>query len=367
MLESVSMLLFGRYLLQNYLKVLLLSVISFITILLVSRLSEIAHFATLGAPISYLALFTLYQIPYILPLAIPISCLLSSVILFQRLSHTRELVALRAGGLSLKQIIAPLLIAGVFLSLLCFYIVSELATTSHLATRKMAYELTSKNPLLLLQSAKIAKLKGAFVQMDPVQNGRSAQDLVIALNNRANKRLCLCLAKKVDMIEGEMRGEKVNLISSIPGGEIDHLMLENQEKLSSSAPEFARILRKKGWKIANDHLKFSLLRVRAEHFRKEGKSSAKCFSEMARRLSLGIAAFTFTLLGVSFGMEISRNQTKRGIVYVLILSAFALLTFFVGKELDHIFWLATTLFLLPHLLIVAASLWTLSRVHRGIE
>lgn len=361
------MLLFGRYLLKNYLKVLLLSVISFITILLVSRLAETAHFATLGAPLSYLALFVLYQIPYILPLAIPISCLLSALILFQRLSRTHELVAFRAGGLSLKQITAPLLMAGAFLSLLCFYIVSEIATTSHLATRKMAYELTSKNPLILLQSAKIAKLKGAFVQMDPIQNGRSAEDLVIGLNNHASQRLCLCLAKKVEMIDGELRGEKVNLISSIPGSQVDHLMLENQERLSSSAPEFARILRKKGWKIASDHLKFSLLRVRADHFRAAGKKCAKCYSEMARRISLGLAAFTFTLLGVAFGMEISRNQTKRGIAYVLILSAFALLTFFVGKELDHLFWLSTTLFFLPHLLIVAASLSTLSRISRGIE
>jgi len=58
--------LFSRYLVKHYLNVLILCVVSFIAILLVSRLEEIAEFASLGAPFSYLARFTLYHIPYIL-------------------------------------------------------------------------------------------------------------------------------------------------------------------------------------------------------------------------------------------------------------------------------------------------------------
>lgn len=361
--------IFASYLLKNYLKVLLLAVISFIAILLVSRLQEIAQFASIGAPYSYLALFTLYQIPYILPIAIPISCLISSMILFQRLSHTRELTALRAGGFSLSQILAPILLAGAFLSLGTFYISSELATSSHLATRRMVYELTSVNPLILLQSAKIAKLKGSYFQMDPIQNGKSAKNLLIAVKNRSNNRLNLCLAKKIKMKEGELQGEQVSLISTLPG---EHLIIENQSSLNSSAPEFAHLLRKKGWKIANDHLTFRLLKIREKMLREESGNKArynisKCHSEIIRRFSLGIASFTFTLMGVSFGMEISRQHTKRSLFIVLFLTALTLTTFFIGKELDHLVWAAASLFLFPHLLISVASLWTISRVNRGIE
>ena len=360
--------LYGRYLLKHYLKVLFLSVVSFIAILLVCRLEEIAHFASMGAPLPYLALFILYQIPYILPIAIPISCLISAMILFQRLSHTHELTALRAGGFSLKQIVTPILVAGAILALATFYIASELATSSHLATRKMAYDLTSENPLLLLQSAKIAKLKGSYVQMGPVHNGSAANDLLIALKNGANGRLNLCLAKKIKMENGNLKGREVSLISTAPGAGADHLVIENQDTLTSPASEFAQLLRKKGWKIANDHLKFSLLRVREQTLRQEGGAKlAKCHSEIIRRLSLGIAAFTFTLMGVSFGMEISRNRTKRGIILVLLLTGLTLILFFVGKELDHLFWAASALFLFPHALAAAASIWTLSRVSRGIE
>lgn len=367
--------IFWWYLLKNYLRVLFLSVFSFIAILLVSRLEEIAQFASMGAKPAYLALFTLYQIPYILPIAIPISCLISAMILFQRLSHTHELTALRSAGISVYKILTPILLAGGLLSLTTFYITSELATSSHLATRRMAYDLSSVNPILLLQSAKIAKLQDAYVQMDPVRNGESAQNLVIALNNPSGKRLSLCLVKEIEMEGDQLAAKHVSLISSSSAeGTFDHLIIENQKAMTSSAPEFAKLLRKSGWKIANDHLKFSLLRIRM-HTLKERIALGetlypllkKCYSEVIRRLSQSLAAFTFTLMGAAFGMEISRNQKKRGIISVLVLSASCLIAFCLGKQLAYMVWISALFFILPHIVILAASFRTLRFVNRGIE
>lgn len=93
-----------RYLLSHYLKVLVLCVTAFIAVLLTTRLDEIAHFASMGPEGFYIILYTLYQIPYILPIAIPISCLISSILLIQRLSRSHELTALRASGMGLKTI-----------------------------------------------------------------------------------------------------------------------------------------------------------------------------------------------------------------------------------------------------------------------
>jgi lipopolysaccharide export system permease protein len=367
--------IFSWYLLKNYLKVLLLSLISFIAILLVSRLEEIAQFAVMGAKPTYLALFSLYQIPYILPIAIPISCLISAMIVFQRLSQTHELTALRSCGIALQRIMTPILVAGAFLSIGTFYITSEMATSSHLATRKMVHDLCSVNPLLLLQSAKIARLQDAFVQMEPIRNGESAKDLVIALNNGAGERLNLCLVKQIEMEEEKLLAHQVSLISSSPTGKsFDHLIIENQQLMSSSAPEFAKLLRKSGWKVANDHLKFSLLRIRTQmlqqnlsHDKHLLRSIKKCHSEIVRRISSGIATFTFTLMGASFGMEIGRNQKKRGIFAVLLLSVICLIAFCVGKTFDSFFWIASLLFLLPHALITLASIWTVKRINQGIE
>jgi len=366
--------IFHWYLLKNFLRVLILSVSSFIAILLVSRLEEIAQFAAMGAKFSYLALFILYQIPYILPIAIPISCLISSLILFQRLSHTHELTALRSCGIALPRILAPILLAGAFFAMTTFYISSELATSSHLATRKMVHDISSVNPLLLLQSAKIARLQDAFIQMDPVRNGESAKDLVIVLNSGAGERLNLCLVKKIDMQGQKLMAKHVSLISSAAAEHFDHLIIENQKSMHSSAPEFAQLLRKSGWKMANDHLKFSLLRIRAKMLKQElakGKSVQrninKCQSECVRRISLGLATFVFTFMGAAFGMDISRNRSLRSLLCVIFLAATCLIAFCMGKAFSYLFWLASLFYLLPHVGILFASFWTLRRVNKGIE
>ncbi|MFZ0566097.1 MAG: LptF/LptG family permease [Chlamydiales bacterium] len=375
--------IFGLYLLKNYLKVLFLSLFSFIAILLVSRLEEIAQLASMGAKISYIALFALYQISYLMPVAISISCVISAILLFQRLSRTHELTALRSSGVSLYLIISPVLMAGAVLALINFYFTSEIATVSHLESRKKVYNLVSVNPLLLLQNAKIANLQGAYIQMDPIRNGKEVKDLLIVLNNRPNKRLNLCLAGKVVTHGEKLQAEQVSFISSLPSAQkedFDPLIIENQQMLSTSATELASIIGKKGWKITNDHLKFSLLRVRQNVLKKEiaiekdpvkkrklKRYLKKSYTEIARRVSLGLAAFTFTLMGTACGMEISRNHTNRGVISVLILASLSLVSFFMGKEFDHLFWIANLFFLLPHLLITLFSTWTLRRVNKGIE
>ena len=355
-----------NYLLRQYFKVLALSILTFITILVVSRLETIAHFATLGAPLSKITLFTLYQIPYVLPIAIPLSSLLSAMLLFMGMSQAHELTSLRASGYSLSKILAPILFAATLLFCLTFYISSEVATTAHLKTRQMVHNFGSVNPLVLLQNARIAKLQGAYVAMEPVKVGELARDVIVA--GRVKDHPFLYMVKKLGLKSGEFQAEQISLLSEHGGS----LAVENLKTMQTKASDFAYLLRPKGWKIANDHLNFSLLRARHAHLQKMGgpkmrKNLIKNQSEIVRRFSVSFAAFTFTLMGAALGMEISRQKNKRGILIAAILSSTALISFFVAHELDHLFWMSTLLLTLPHLLILAAVFWTLSRLQRGIE
>lgn len=123
--QVIIMPIIWRYLLSQYLKVLLFCSAAFVLLLLTLRLEEIAHFATLGPQGLYIFLYIYYQIPYILPIALPISALIAAIILFRRLSRLHELTAMRAAGLPLTAILTPLLIAAGFLSAANFYIVSK--------------------------------------------------------------------------------------------------------------------------------------------------------------------------------------------------------------------------------------------------
>ncbi len=187
-----------NYLISFFLKISATCTLAFVAILLTMRFDEIAHFAALGAPVSYIIIFTLQQIPYILPIAIPLSCLIASLLLIQRLSHTHELTALRASGFSLINILMPIWVVSAFLAVGNLWIVSEFSTHSHLQNNLLKSELRSINPLLLLHNKHFMHLKGFYFEaLGASHVGESASDVIVALPNRHQQRLHLMVAKYI--------------------------------------------------------------------------------------------------------------------------------------------------------------------------
>jgi len=224
-----------RYLQKELFRVLSLCIAAFVSILLVSRAQDIARFASSGAPIKAILLFSLYQIPSILPLAIPIACLIATLLLFQRLSHTQELTALRACGLSMGTIAYPLLLTGLLLSLLNFSIVSELSPYCRILTKKLTYEVTASNPLFMLQKGTLVKIKDTFIDMRMLRMGKVAEDVMLIINNSSQERLNIVTAKQFTLEGDQLKGENVTLISTVDSKQegYDHLIIENQTTMST--------------------------------------------------------------------------------------------------------------------------------------
>jgi len=382
------MIIIWRYLLSEYLKVLLLCTVAFIAILLTTRLEDIAHFASLGAQGHVVLKFTMHQIPYILPIALPISCLISAIILVQKLSSTHELTALRAAGMPIRLILAPILISAALISLGNFYIVSEIATSSHHITNTLKSEMKAVNPLLLLHNKHMMRLQGIYFDtLGASRMGESASDVIIAMPNKKNNRINLVFAENLHAGSKNFTASGMTLVTSlksVDGKQFDNLIIENIEKSVTSIQDFAQILQKKIGSLNNDHLKLNLLLIRIQEEKqvlskaKENEASAdtiklisrnisKSYTEIVRRLSISLAAFTFTLMGLAFGITISRNASSRGLIYVIGLAAFFLIAFFSAKGIDYQFVSASILYLVPHAVIIAFSLLTLWRTSKGIE
>lgn len=379
--------LLWRYLLFQHLKVFFLCLTTFVAILLTTRLDEIAHFATLGPEGLYILLFTLYQIPYILPIAIPISSLISAIILIQKLSSTHELTAMRAAGLALRQILFPILLCASLLTVANFYIVSELATASHLSSSLLKNEMRAVNPLLLLHNKHLLRMKGIFFDsLGPSKIGESLTHVVLALPKKTNGRIHLVVAEKLLATPLMFSGTKLTFISPFKNDQntFDQLVVENSGKTTTTIQDFSQLLQKKVWVVNNDYLNLPMLLVRLQKEKQaysmgvtENKSTNdlkqlqrninRCRTEIIRRLSLALAVFSFTFMGASFGISISRNRSYKGLFFVVSSVIMYLMTFFAAKNIDQLLVASSLLYLVPHLLIVGSSIWMLNRVTRGIE
>lgn len=322
-----------------------------------SRFKDIARFTALTGDFLKTGLFIAYHIPTILPIAIPLSALIASLILFQSLSRSFELTALRSSGLSLPRIIAPLLGISLFLSLINFLICAEIAPFCKREGKTLIYHETSENPLLLLQRQKLVKLKQAYLDME-VKNDETTKNLTLIVPNEGTDRLSLISARKLYIKNEELKGDDLAIVSYLESDKgFDSLIIENQTSMSTEAPLLSQALKKNRPRLDMSALSFKMLKL--------WKKPKPAFIETLRRISLSLAVFSFTLLGCTFGIDTSRTPTRKNLLLALLLSLSVLLSYLLGKELKNTPPLAMMALILPHPFIWACASIHLYRISKG--
>lgn len=371
--ESCSLYILWRYLINGYLHIFSLSVFTFISVLLVSRFKEIARFTALSSNPEKTALFVAYQIPLILPIAIPISALIASLLLFQRLSRSFELTALRASGMSLYSILSPILLISLLLALFNFSFCAEISPFCRRESKSLLYHETSANPLLLLQRQNLIKVKNSYVKMKTEEDGKIAKDLFLITHNQSNDRLSLVTARKLRMNDSakntnselELLGHNVSIVTHLQSEKkemFDPLIIENQFTMATDASALSSTLKKNRPRLDATALEFPMLRLRSEG---TGKIARKASIEIYRRITLSLAVFSFTFLGCSFGIEQGRNPSKRNLFIAMSLTLLLMMSYLLGKEFKGNDFVAMLIFLFPHPILWLASLRQLQKTTQG--
>lgn len=328
-----------RYLLSIFIKIFILSQCSIILLILLICSKEILTFASLGTKLSNTFLFTLYQIPHILPITIPLCALFASLMLVFKLNQTHELSALRTLGFSLIKIFTPIFFFAGFLFLLNLFIVSEIASTAVEKSKKMLYEDTSINPLFIFQRKDLIKYKNIDISLNDKEH-------TIVYKDPKKNRLSLCLADSITTIGQEIKA--TNLSSIFYLNEIDtpsFLILENQDELILSKETFIKSIKKNKLKENTYALPMRSLLVK---LKQEPQRASSILHEIERRFSIALFTFAFCIIGLT-----ATPFTLRKVAGLLILCFFALIMHFIAKHfgrLTPIFYFLPSIFLFIYVL-----------------
>lgn len=363
-----------RYLLRNFLQTFILCVSAFVAVLLVSRFQTIARFASTGAPITLLFKFAAAQIPYILPVAIPVSCLISSYLLFQRLSQTYELTAFRTAGLGLTTLCYPIGLAGAIIALLNFSIVSEISPICRNFSKNLLCQMTFINPLCLLQKGAIFQNKNTFIDLKFFKSGQYAQDVCVISYNTKSQRLGFMLAKKLFIEKNQLIGNDVTFVSSTDPKNpniYDHLIIENQSEIRTSSDQlphyFINHLIKSNSNFKYDHLSCRMLQAK----RLLDKTHVKRFRlkaerEMIRRFSLAVASLFFSIVGIASGIEVGRSHRFQGLAWAISLMSLYLVTYVTAKSLNFYPKASIIIYALPYPFLFAYCIMAFRKFSKGI-
>ncbi|MBA64822.1 MAG: hypothetical protein CMG55_03370 [Candidatus Marinimicrobia bacterium] len=118
-----------RYLLIQFLIVLFISIMGFISIFLIVDLIEnLDRFMDNKVPTKIVFSYYIYTLPYFLSIGLPMSALISIVISLGSIVKRNEWTAMKASGISIYRVAIPLILCGVLLSGFSFFLDNKLVS-----------------------------------------------------------------------------------------------------------------------------------------------------------------------------------------------------------------------------------------------
>jgi lipopolysaccharide export system permease protein len=134
-----------RFILKSYLGPLVMTFFISLFILLMQFLWKyIDDLVGKGLEWYIIVKLLFYASSTFVPLALPLSILLSSLMMFGNLGEHYELVSIKAAGISLSRIMRPLIIVSIFISALAFYFSNVILPIANLKFLSLLYDVREK-------------------------------------------------------------------------------------------------------------------------------------------------------------------------------------------------------------------------------
>lgn len=328
---------YNRYLLGDFAKSFLVSLFVLTFVMYVGAVVQAIDYMSRGISGPLILKIFVLNIPFTLSFVIPMSLLTTVLLHFGRLSADGEITALKACGVSLWQVAAPILFCAVLLSGLCLYINAELSPRSHFARRQMLRELGEEDPLALLDEGrfvndfpgvKIYVGKKSDSQLEDIilyqfgEKGAHAEVRAksgqVAFNPET--RVMDIHLKQVRMTEYDQKNPEDLTKAKTLSAESYPVVLDLRQMLKKSKTN------KKPVDMTFGELVHGIQSVRQVFPDIQEENVPRMRAKMAvaanQRLALALSCFSFTLLAVPLGIRSHRKESSIGIGMALVLLFF---------------------------------------------
>jgi len=274
-----------------------------------------------------------YMLPDVLRYALPLSMLVASVLVFSRMSADNEIVALKASGISLWQIMAPaILLASVLCAinfLACFYIGPEMRFRSW----RLQWEVLSGSPLQLVESNTVTRLSPTMsIRVGGKDDKGVLRDIHLYEVDNHGQALRNITAKYGSMRFSQEHQTIELLLNDFTITELAIASESRERQMKRGTPNFLTAktitipidyqshVDKKGLQRKNQMMSLDMLIGELLNPEIQPGKRTKVWLEFHTRLALVLSPLAFMLLGIPFGITNRRSESSSGLIICVILS-----------------------------------------------
>ena len=151
-----------------------------------------------GLDFSVIAELLMYASATFVPMALPIAVLFASIMTMGNFGEKYELVAMKAGGISVRRAMMPMAVVVVLLTGMAFYFANNVMPTAMLKYRMTLYDITRKKPAVNIRPGEYYKeFDGYVIRVGAKgRDGRTLQDVIIYDHTRGADETTVIVAKR---------------------------------------------------------------------------------------------------------------------------------------------------------------------------
>lgn len=270
--------------------------------------------------ISLIDIFRLlsFYIPPILTQTIPLGLFLGIMICFSKFTRNSESVAMVSLGLSIKEILKPIITIAFLSSIFIFFLQESIIPRSVVKLKYLGAKIAYENPIFnLKEKALITNLDKYSIYIDKVNSDGVANDIIIFENGEADKNNnfpTILTAKNAFWKDSTLILKNSKFVNFSNNGEnITGTFSEKKVSLTAFFQDFSvKIKDVESLSIKNLIKEIKTL--------KDKEEKIKYKTEIFRKLSLVFSTFPLAILGVIFAIGHHRNSRKHTFLFGMIVA-----------------------------------------------
>jgi len=286
----------------------------------------------------YLAVKLMFLgVPLILTLTIPAGLLAAVMIVFGRMSSDRELVALKAAGIGLAPIVAPVMLMAVALSGIDYLLIAYTVPQCQKQFNSMKHEIVTKNPMALLSPQEIVdKIPGWKILFETKQGNELDDVQLWQIDDTGHLSRALRASRAVVDLDLEHQQLVLKLVhgreDDFPsGGDMAgvHSGVHGEEMAETVSLNtfYDKVQRKLAWMTVSDIWDI----IYAMKSNPSTEQPSPYLTELQARVSFSITTFTFIVVGLPLAIQTQRRETSFGV----IATGLIVLLYYVLGQIGH--------------------------------
>ena len=316
----------NRYLAREIIIPFFLGLAIFTFILLADRIINLTELVvSKGAGIIEVLSLISYILPSFMVIAIPMSFLLAVLLAFGRLSTDEEITAAKSSGLSLVQMMPPVIILSIGAFIIClFLMIYALPWGNHSFKSKIYNIVKKKADTSIVPGRVIDSFPDMIIYVNEEDKSSGRYKGVLLSENRKGIKSDTITAREGELISSP---DELSIILRLYDGSI-HREGEKKDmrysiidfktydlKLSLGTKDGGTRAAPKG----DRELSLSELIKKADELESEGRDSNYLLVELHKKFSIPFACIVFAFIGAPLGIQGKRSGKAYGFIVSLII------------------------------------------------